>query len=248
MKKAILNSFIDRYSLGGNVQSVRWTQNGVLKTRFISSDQTVIGEVEHPITEIKYFDSNGNPKVIPDDVLIFYNTQTFQKLLQVADDDVSLTILDDARGVPYKLRISDSATEVDYLLADKTVVQPAPPEKNIPEFEVEFSINKDFVDKFTKARAAMSDIESFRIKWKNSGYYIYIGTDNENGNKIAINIPHTGKEGINDLKFSAMYLKEILNSNKDFKTAKLFVTQQGLAKVELDVPEFKVKYYLLKLK
>ena len=40
MSKTKLKRFIDKYSLGGEIKSVKWTSNGnKLSTRFISGDK-----------------------------------------------------------------------------------------------------------------------------------------------------------------------------------------------------------------
>ena len=40
MNKIVLDTFIQKYNLGGNVNSVKWESSGdTLSTRFISSDK-----------------------------------------------------------------------------------------------------------------------------------------------------------------------------------------------------------------
>ena len=46
MNKLSLNSFIQKYHLGGNVNSVKWNSDGTkLSPRFISGDKSLLGEL-----------------------------------------------------------------------------------------------------------------------------------------------------------------------------------------------------------
>ena len=47
MNKITLDTFIQKYNLGGNVNSVKWISDGTtLSTRFISGDKYMLGHVE----------------------------------------------------------------------------------------------------------------------------------------------------------------------------------------------------------
>ena len=46
MNKIVLDTFIQKYNLGGNVNSVKWESSGdTLSTRFISPDKSLLGEL-----------------------------------------------------------------------------------------------------------------------------------------------------------------------------------------------------------
>ena len=47
MQKSKLSRFIQKYNLGGNINSVKWKSNGdSLRTSFISSDKSLLGNVK----------------------------------------------------------------------------------------------------------------------------------------------------------------------------------------------------------
>ena len=72
MNKAKLTRFIQKYSLGGLVESVTWkTEDNKLVTRFISDDKTVLGEIQ----------LDNFAFTSPD--LGVYTTSTLSKLLSV---------------------------------------------------------------------------------------------------------------------------------------------------------------------
>ena len=63
MNKSALLRFIDKYTLGGEIKSVKWKSNGTsLSTRFISGDKSLVGNailsrdiVNKYIFEVKNF-------------------------------------------------------------------------------------------------------------------------------------------------------------------------------------------------
>ena len=47
MQKSKLNKFIQKYNLGGNVNSVKWTADAnQLKTSFVTPDKSLLGKVK----------------------------------------------------------------------------------------------------------------------------------------------------------------------------------------------------------
>ena len=74
MNKTRITRFIQKYSLGGLVESVAWKAgDNKLTTRFISDDKTVLGEVE-----LDNFSFSSKD-------LGVYTTSTLSKVLSVAD-------------------------------------------------------------------------------------------------------------------------------------------------------------------
>ena len=81
MNKVKLTRFIQKYSLGGLVESVAWKAgDGKLSTRFISDDKTVLGEIE-----LENFSTT-----FPD--LGIYTTSQISKYLPVVDEDIELDV------------------------------------------------------------------------------------------------------------------------------------------------------------
>ena len=47
MQKSKLDKFIQKYNLGGNVNSVKWKSNGTkLSTSFVTPDKSLLGNVK----------------------------------------------------------------------------------------------------------------------------------------------------------------------------------------------------------
>lgn len=236
MEKSKLINFISKYSLGGLVQSVAWNSNGSLSTKFISDDKCVVGEVK-----LQNFNNSTSKFGV-------YNTDLLVKLLGVLGNTVNLQI-NGAEDKAFSLTFDDNSTTVNYMLADLAVIPPAPDLKELPPFDLEIPITKEFIDKFIKAKSALPGIEKFTIakNRKTDKYEIIIGYANTNSNRISIGIDCTATEDIDPISFSAKYFNGILAANKDLNGGSLKVSSQGLAKAEFDIDEFDAKYYLVKL-
>ena len=236
MEKSKLINFISKYSLGGLVQSVAWNSNGSLSTKFISDDKCVVGEVK-----LQNFNNSTSKFGV-------YNTDMLVKLLSVLGNTINLQI-NGAEDKAFSLTFDDNSTTVNYMLADLAVIPPAPDLKELPPFDLEIPITKEFIDKFIKAKSALPTIEKFTIakNRKTGKYEIIIGYANINSNRISIGIDCTATEDIDPISFSAKYFNGILAANKDLNGGSLKVSSQGLAKAEFDIDDFDAKYYLVKL-
>ena len=66
MNKSSLLRFIDKYTLGGEIKSVKWASDGKsLSTRFISGDKSLVGSVK--LDKVKDID--------PSDVGVYNTSQ-----------------------------------------------------------------------------------------------------------------------------------------------------------------------------
>ena len=79
MNKNNLQRFIQKYSLGGVIESVAWNAEGnKLSVRFISDDKTMLGEVDFNGFTSKPFNVG------------IYTTSLLKNLLGILDNDLSL--------------------------------------------------------------------------------------------------------------------------------------------------------------
>lgn len=236
MEKALLTNFISKYHLGGLVQSVAWNTNGTLGTKFISEDKSVVGEVT-----LQSFNSDKSKFGV-------YNTDLLLKLLSVLGNDVNFKI-NSAGETAFSLTVDDNSTTVNYMLADLAVIPPTPELKQLPPFELKIAITKDFIDKFIKAKGALSDSEHFTIvkNKKTDKYQVVIGYSSTNSNRISLDVQTEVQEDIEPISFSAKYFREILASNKDSNGGTMHISSEGLAKIEFDTTGFETRYFLVKL-
>ena len=235
MEKKKLISFIDKYHLAGNANSVKLEiKNKTLHCKFITDDQNVIGSVT-----MNNFD-------IEDCILGVYATAQLTKLLTALDDDIEFKV-NNADGTAFSIKISDKTTKVTFMLADLSVIRQVPDLKNTPDWNVSFELTKDFTDKFIKSKNALPETENFAVQSNNGRTEMILNYSTLNTNRITwpINIP--GASDLSATCFSANLFKEILQANKDCEYGELSVSSAGLAKVVFKHAEGESSYYLVQL-
>jgi len=235
MNKNNLLRFIQKYSLGGLIESVAWNAEGTkLSVRFISDDKTLLGEVE-----FNAFTSN------PFNVGI-YTTSLLKNMIGVLDSDIKLKV-DKSGDKAVTLKLNSDDTETSYQLADFRCIPPVPDLKTLPEFTIEIDMTSQMVDKFIKAKGALSDIDTFTIFTEGGDLKMAIGYSSISTNRVTITCQKNVLVEIKPISFSAKYLKEILTANKEATNAKLKVSTDGLSHVEFQIDDFVCKYYLVEI-
>jgi hypothetical protein len=242
MKKQTINTFIDKYSLNGTIESVKWvvdSANKQIKTASISDDKNVLSFVV-----IK--DSAG----LNDAEIGINDTAKLKKLLSVLNDEVNISF-NTREDKIVSLSLTGESTDVQYVTADLSVIPKVPELKKLPPFNLEIPLTKEFVTTFVKAKNALSDVDTLTfIKDKKDKLKLVIGFSSVNSNRISIDFkPTEGKDTLGKtIHFSAKYLKEILTSNNDCENAVLKVSDAGIAHVEFNNDVFNSSYYLVEIK
>jgi len=235
MEKKKLISFIDKYHLAGNANSVKLEiKDKTLHCKFITDDQNVIGSVT-----MDNFD-------IEDGELGIYATSQLTKLLTALDDTVDFKV-NKADSSAFSIKISDKTTKVTFMLADLSVIRQVPDLKNTPDWNVSFELTKDFTDKFIKSKNALPETENFAVQSNNGTTEMILNYSTLNTNRITwpLNIPDA--TDLSATCFSANLFKEILQANKDCEYGELNVSNAGLAKVVFKLAEGTSTYYLVQL-
>ena len=235
MNKNNLLKFIQKYSLGGLIESVAWNAEGTkLSVRFISDDKTLLGEVEYNA----YTSTPINVGI--------YTTSLLKNMIGVLDNDLTLKV-DKAGDKSVSLKLSSEETETSYQLADLGVIPPVPDLKTLPDFGISIDMASNMIDKFIKAKGALSDVDTFTIFTEGGDLKMAIGYSSISTNRVTF-IAIKGFDGdVKPISFSAKYLKEILTANKEATSAKLKVSTDGLANVEFLIDNFACKYYLVEI-
>ena len=235
MDKNRLSRFISKYNLAGLVESVQWnSENKTLSTRFISDDKTVLGLVT--LNDFEFEDSS----------IGVYNTNTLKSLLNVLGNDVNLTLkkIDEK---PISLSLTSDSTAVQYQLADLAVIPNVPELKQLPDFNIIIDMDSNFIEKFIKAKSALSDIDNFTVLTEKGKLKIVIGYSNINTNRVELVVNDNYDGEVKPISFSAKYFKEILSANKEANKATLAVSKDGLSHVEFAVDGFTSSYYLVEV-
>jgi hypothetical protein len=231
MQKSKLEGFINRYALGGEIESVVINSNETsLSVSMISDDKSLLGSV------------NASNITFPDGVYPIYTTSQLKQLLSVLDDDIEV------KSGPGYVQFSDKATKVNYMLAAESVIPKVPDIKKLPTFDIQISLDSDFVSKFIKSKGALTESDSFTFISKNGVSEVILGYSTINTNRISITVNAVVDGDVSPISFSAKYLKQILLANKSSNTALLEISTEGLASVSFDDGEFKSEYFLVQQK
>jgi len=232
MDKSKLVKFINKYYLGGNVNSVAINSDGNgLSTRFVSGDKSLLGEVKLNNYSITQADFG------------VYQTDALLKMLSVLDNDVSIDLVK-AEEKAISIDAKDSGAKVRYMLSDLSVINTPPQLKQIPEFELLLNVDKTFVSKFISGKGALPDTESFTIVSGDKPEVI-IGYSSIATNRVAVPVENQTDNTIDNISFNANLFKDVLEANKECEAAVLEVSSEGLARITFNVGDYKSTYYLV---
>ena len=231
MEKSKFNGFVSRYNLGGEVESVMIkSEDSNLSVRMISDDKTLLGDVT--VTDTDF----------PSGEFGIYTTSQLKGLLGVLDSTI------DVEEVTGALKFSDKGTKMQYMLAAPSVIPAVPDLKQLPNFNVEITLDDDFVSKFIKSKGALTDADTFTFTCKNNNGEIILGYSSINSNRISISVDCTCDGDVEPIAFSAKYLKEILNANRGSSTSSLKISSDGLAHLNFVEGDYTCNYYLVEVK
>ena len=233
MQKSKLDKFIQKYNLGGNVNSVKWKSNGdSLSTSFVTPDKSLLGNVK--VDNFQFEDAE----------LGVYQTDQLKSLINVLGDDVSLNLMKvDDKAV--SLNVKNGSVSIDYVLSDLSVIADPPSMKRLPDFGTRIKLDTNFINSFIKGKSALSDIDSFAIINGKNGCEVIIGYANTNTNRVNIPVDCDECDITNPIIFNANIFKEVLVANRECTSAVLEVSNEGLARVNFRVDDYDSEYYVV---
>tara|TARA_Y100000592_G_scaffold79587_1_gene125534 strand:+ start:1834 stop:2556 length:723 start_codon:yes stop_codon:yes gene_type:complete len=237
MQKSKLTRFIQKYNLGGEVNSVKWSSDGDnLSTSFVTPDKSLLGNVK--VKNLKLENSN----------IGVYQTDQLVKLLGVLGDDISLDLKKFDEKVT-SLKVKNGSVSFDYVLSDLSVIAEPPALKKLPEFDTQIKLDNHFIETFIKGKSALSDVDSFTILTNKEGNLeVVIGYSSMNTNRINIPVESVSNNLSESISFNANLFKEVLSANRECTSAVLEVSNEGLARVNFKVDDYDTNYYIVAMK
>ena len=232
MDKTILNKFISKYFLNGNVESVIWKSNGSLSVKFVDDTKSLVGEVS--CKEANF----------PEAEFGINQTSKLKSLLSVLGDKVDVNI-ESKDGKSALMAIFDDNVNINYVLADPTIIPKVPNLKAMPSWDLTLNLDTKFMDNFIKASAALSDVKEFAVITNKKKVKFVIGHSNVKTTNIVVNVDAEEFKDMSVVYFSTIHLREILSANKEAKTATMEVSEKGLAYLSFDVDGFKTSYFMV---
>jgi len=202
----------------------------------IDGDQTVVGKIQWNTTPFMQGSLGIN------------HTGALTKMLSAVGENINIDV-QDASGKNYAMKISEGSTKLTFMLADMSVIRQVPELKQLPDWNAEISIDKDFVNRFIKAKNALPESENFGVNCKDGKVQFIMNYSSINTNRIKFDI-QCDADGCKDMDtvcFSSNLFKEILQANRDADTGKLEVSAAGLARVSFSSQTYTATYYLVQL-
>jgi len=231
MEKLKFDGFVNRYNLGGEVESVMIKSDDTnLSVRMISDDKTLLGDVTVKESEF------------PNGEFGIYTTSQLKGLMSVLDNTIKV---EETTGA---LKFSDKGTKMQYMLAAPSVIPAVPDLKALPPFNVAITLDNDFINKFIKSKGALADADTFTFTCKDNKGEIILGYSSINSNRISITVDCKCDADVKPIAFSAKYLKAILLVNKGSATSSMEISSQGLAKLAFTDADFVSQYFLVEVK
>ena len=236
MQKSKLDRFIQKYNLGGNVNSVKWKSDGnSLSTSFVTPDKSLLGNVK--VDKFPFEDAE----------LGVYQTDQLKSLIGVLGDDVSLNLMK-VEDKAVSLNVKNGSVSIDYVLSDLSVIADPPALKRLPEFGTKIKIDSSFINSFIRGKSALSDIDSFAIVNGKNGCEVIIGYASTNTNRVNIPVDCSVCDIENPIIFNANLFKEMLLANKECTSAVLEVSTEGLARINFNVDDYDSTYYVVAMR
>lgn len=238
MIKNKLDIFIQKYSLSGLCQKVTLVSDkGKLKTSALSDAQDIAVEVK--------FDDVG----LPDGSFSVFDTKKLSSIMSVLGPEIQVTVENDQSGVPLNLVLTSGKIDVNFVLADASIIPKVPTPKSTIVYDVAFPLEPEFYVTLIKSESALKEATAFNIKSKGNGKIEFIvGEAGYNSNKIKLNVDVDKADKAFSLKFATSPFIAALSANKDAETRTLHVCISGLLKLICEGPGYVATYHLFSVK
>ncbi len=246
MEKTKIETFIKKYNLGGQLESVIW-QNKVddLIVTAMTPDKKLFANVELKDGAKGFVDGVDVP---------IMDTERLKKMIDILSDDISLSLDIDENDKTRVRQIigEDSDATFNFQCSDLTTIDAPPKLKNIPPYDVEIIMTPVLIEKFNKAYSSIQDdntLFTLVMSKKKNKLEMILGYKQGLSDRIVLPITMTpGKDTVkNSISFNAKKLKEILAANDDVENPILSVSEAGLASISFENNGIKSQYYLVKI-
>jgi len=182
MDKLHLVSILDKYYLNGTVEKVKiQVKDKKVEIKFVALNKDLVGTI------------NADDFDLDDVEMGIYDTTQLLKLINITNHHLILEAKKE-HNIPTKLLIADNEFNLEYVLADTTMIANVPT-VNEPEYPIEASIDLEFITKFIKAKKAIdSEVFSVDANYDEVGSKVVrfiLGGSESYTNKIQFTVPAT---------------------------------------------------------
>lgn len=240
MKKEVLETFIRRYTLGGEINKVKWKYTAAdktLHTRGAADNRCFVADVVvHDFTDFG-----------TDDIAICIgDTEKIKGMMSPFGEEVNLVINQQGDRI-LGFTVSDADCESYCTAADPTSIDPVAKNlQDVPEYHVIVPLTEEFLEKFLKARMALKDVASFSVGMNKKGLFeVVIGYATSNSNRIRLT-PTTDpvKNKLDTaLAFQIKNIAEVFKANADIPNGTMSINSAGITKLDFKSDKYTCTYY-----
>ena len=220
ISKKVISDIVSKYSLGNNIEKVKWVvTDDKFTINFINDSKNLVGYVEY----------RKDIGLKPGDYGIF-NTSQLIKCLNILDGD----ILVDA--TTSKLNMADTNYDIKFNLADPAVIPNVPDINESDDWSVSFGISDEFITRFVKSKDALSDLDTVTVETRDgfNGEELVFTVGTNITNTIEFTVENaTINESFEAVPFDSNLLKEILKANRTYHSGEIRISKNGLLDAHL---------------
>lgn len=232
MNKSDFQSIIKKYYLDGKCPAVKWNvESNNLSVNFTTIDVSTLGSISANVE-------------IADGTFGIYNTDKLLSILSALGNEVKVDF-NYEKNKAVGLKITDEVMDVNFMLAAESVIPESKQLKSVPDWDFEIPLTKEFIDRFIKAKKAISDAKIFAIITNDSDVDVIINHDKNNTDRIKFTAPAKITSQADFIGFGIDTVSTILSANSsDFRTATMKVSSKGLAQFHFIGEDYEVTYYV----
>ena len=220
ISKKVISDIVSKYSLGNNIEKVKWViTDDKFTINFINDSKNLVGYVEY----------RKDIGLKPGDYGIF-NTSQLIKCLNILDGD----ILVDA--TTSKLNMADTNYDIKFNLADPAVIPNVPSIDDSDDWSVSFEVSDEFITRFVKSKDALSELDTFTVETRDgfNGEELVFTVGTNITNTIEFTVENaTINESFEAVPFDSNLLKEILKANRTYHSGEIRINKKGLLDAHL---------------
>lgn len=235
IEKSKLQAVISQYYLEIN-ESVIWkVKDNILTIRSQTPSKEVIAEVT-----LTGFD-------LEDSELAIYDTKKLLNLINICDEKIQFKLDKDNT----KINLSDSKFKSIYPLSSPLLITTPQTVNNI-EWDVEVHLAPIDIENMIKAKKALADINHMVIETScnernETTLNFTFGEESEHNNKVTYTKGSEIQSPMSfQIPFNSDFFKAILSANKEAIIGKIFVSKEGIMKLEFNHSDINSEYFIVR--
>ena len=222
----------------GENESVKWKiKDKTLTIDFMSVNKEVIGNITHTNFDVE------------DSELAIFDTKKFLNLLGITQGDLIFN-LEKGKSVYTKLHFADASFNLTYALADPLLISKVATVTE-PEWDVILPLEKEHVDNLVKAKSALTGVGLLTVSVDkdlngDDTCIFTFGDEQGHNNKITYQMYGKIKQQKVNIPFNSDMFRNILKENKDLEDGCIWLSYQGLMKIEFKSEGITSTYYVVR--